>query len=92
MPHDGSLLQATVVFLLAVVLLVPLAQRLKMGAVPGYLLAGILIGPSVLGLLGNPDNVARLSEMGVVMLLSLPMIGHALGAFMDRIADAIVTG
>ncbi|WPK01354.1 monovalent cation:proton antiporter-2 (CPA2) family protein [Pseudomonas putida] len=69
MPHDGSLLQATVVFLLAVVLLVPLAQRLKMGAVPGYLLAGILIGPSVFGLLGNPDNVARLSEMGVVMLL-----------------------
>ncbi|WP_144170524.1 monovalent cation:proton antiporter-2 (CPA2) family protein [Pseudomonas sp. Kh13] len=69
MPHDGSLLQATVVFLLAVVLLVPLAQRLKMGAVPGYLLAGMLIGPSVLGLLNNPDNVARLSEMGVVMLL-----------------------
>lgn len=69
MPHDGSLLQATVVFLLAVVLLVPLAQRLKMGAGPGYLLAGILIGPSVLGLLDNPDNVARLSEMGVVMLL-----------------------
>ncbi|MGN8251323.1 monovalent cation:proton antiporter-2 (CPA2) family protein [Pseudomonas sp. SMV7] len=69
MPHDGSLLQATVVFLLAVVLLVPLAQRLKMGAVPGYLLAGILIGPSVLGLLDNPENVARLSEMGVVMLL-----------------------
>lgn len=69
MPHDGSLLQATVVFLLAVVLLVPLAQRLKMGAVPGYLLAGILIGPSVLGLLDNPQNVARLSEMGVVMLL-----------------------
>lgn len=69
MPHDGSLLQATVVFLLAVVLLVPLAQRLKMGAVPGYLLAGILIGPSVFGLLNNPDNVVRLSEMGVVMLL-----------------------
>ncbi|WP_414156371.1 monovalent cation:proton antiporter-2 (CPA2) family protein [Pseudomonas sp. BNK-30] len=69
MPHDGSLLQATVVFLLAVVLLVPLAQRLKMGAVPGYLLAGILIGPSVLGLLDNPGNVARISEIGVVMLL-----------------------
>ncbi|BBR53714.1 MULTISPECIES: monovalent cation:proton antiporter-2 (CPA2) family protein [Pseudomonas] len=69
MPHDGSLLQATVVFLLAVVLLVPLLQRLKLGAVPGYLLAGIVIGPSVLGLIDNPHNVARLSEMGVVMLL-----------------------
>ena len=41
MPHDGSLLQATVVFLLAVVLLVPLAQRLKMGAVPGLSLIHI---------------------------------------------------
>lgn len=69
MPHDGSLLQATVIFLLAVVFLVPLAQRLKLGAVPGYLLAGILIGPSVLGLVSNPQNVGRLSEMGVVMLL-----------------------
>ncbi|MFV3308378.1 monovalent cation:proton antiporter-2 (CPA2) family protein [Pseudomonas sp. NY15181] len=69
MPHDGSLLQATVIFLLAVVFLVPLAQRLKLGAVPGYLLAGILIGPSVLGLISNPQNVSKLSEMGVVMLL-----------------------
>jgi len=69
MPHDGSLLQATVIFLLAVVALVPLAQRLKLGAVPGYLLAGILIGPSLLGLISNPQNVGKLSEMGVVMLL-----------------------
>ncbi|WP_311197171.1 monovalent cation:proton antiporter-2 (CPA2) family protein [Pseudomonas sp. GCEP-101] len=69
MPHDGSLLQATVIFLLTVVILVPLAQRLKLGAVPGYLLAGILIGPSVLGLVSHPENVSRLSEMGVVMLL-----------------------
>jgi len=69
MPHDGSLLKATVMFLLAVVLLVPLAQRLRLGAVPGYLLAGVLIGPSVLGLVNNAQNVSRLSEIGVVMLL-----------------------
>lgn len=69
MPHDGSLLQATVVFLLAIVMLVPLVQRLKLGAVPGYLLAGMVIGPALLGLIDNPQNVARLSEMGVVMLL-----------------------
>ncbi|CDF83556.1 monovalent cation:proton antiporter-2 (CPA2) family protein [Pseudomonas sp. QL9] len=69
MPNDGSLLQATVIFLLAVVILVPLAQRARLGAVPGYLLAGMLIGPSVLGLVSNPHNVGKLSEMGVVMLL-----------------------
>lgn len=37
MPHEGSLLQVAVVFLLAAVLTVPLAKRLKLGAVIGYL-------------------------------------------------------
>ena len=69
MPHDGSLLQGAVVFLCAAVLAVPLAKRLQLGAVLGYLLAGVLIGPSVLGLIGDPESVSHLSEMGVVLLL-----------------------
>lgn len=36
--------------------------------------------------------VPKLVVLGVVILLSLPMIGQALSVFMDRIADAIVTG
>lgn len=36
--------------------------------------------------------VPKLAVLGVVLLLSLPMIGRALSAFMDRIADIIVTG
>ncbi|BAU75955.1 monovalent cation:proton antiporter-2 (CPA2) family protein [Metapseudomonas furukawaii] len=69
MPHDGSLLQAAVMFLLAAVLTVPLARRLQLGAVLGYLLAGVLIGPSVLKLVTDPESVARVSELGVVLLL-----------------------
>ncbi|MCO6057681.1 monovalent cation:proton antiporter-2 (CPA2) family protein [Pseudomonas sp. MOB-449] len=69
MPHDGDLLQATVIFLLATVITVPLAKRLQLGAVLGYLVAGVLIGPSALGLISNTENVARLSELGVVLLL-----------------------
>jgi glutathione-regulated potassium-efflux system protein KefB len=69
MPHEGSLLQAAVVFLLAAVLTVPLAKRLQLGAVIGYLLAGVIIGPSVLGLIGNPESVSHISELGVVLLL-----------------------
>ncbi|WP_419710915.1 monovalent cation:proton antiporter-2 (CPA2) family protein [Pseudomonas sp. NFX224] len=69
MPHEGSLLQAAVVFLLAAVLTVPLAKRLQLGAVLGYLFAGVIIGPSVLGLIGNPESVAHISELGVVLLL-----------------------
>jgi len=69
MPHEGNLLQAIVVFLLAAVLIVPLAKRLQLGAVLGYLFAGVLIGPSVLGVAGNPENIAHISELGVVLLL-----------------------
>lgn len=69
MPHEGNLLQAAVVFLLAAVLTVPLAKRLQLGAVLGYLFAGVIIGPSVLGLIGNPESVAHISELGVVLLL-----------------------
>jgi glutathione-regulated potassium-efflux system protein KefB len=58
MPHEGNLLQAAVVFLLAAVLTVPLAKRLQLGAVLGYLFAGVIIGPSVLGLIGNPQSVS----------------------------------
>ncbi|MBV7546017.1 monovalent cation:proton antiporter-2 (CPA2) family protein [Pseudomonas sp. PDM26] len=69
MPHEGNLLQAAVVFLMAAVLIVPLAKRLQLGAVLGYLFAGVIIGPSVLGLIDNPQSVANISELGVVLLL-----------------------
>ncbi|GGM16282.1 potassium transporter [Pseudomonas asuensis] len=69
MPHEGSLLQASVIFLLAAVITVPLAKRLQLGAVLGYLLAGVIIGPQVLKLVDDPESVAHFSEMGVVLLL-----------------------
>ena len=37
MPHEGSLLQTAVIFLVAAVITVPLAKRLQLGAVLGYL-------------------------------------------------------
>lgn len=69
MPHQDSLLQAAVVFLLAAVIAVPIAKKLQLGAVLGYLVAGVVIGPSVLQLIHNPQNVAHISELGVVLLL-----------------------
>ncbi|MCY1284236.1 Glutathione-regulated potassium-efflux system protein KefC [compost metagenome] len=69
MEHGASYLTSAVVFLLAAVFMVPLAKRLQLGAVLGYLLAGVLIGPSVLRLVEDPESVSRLSELGVVLLL-----------------------
>src|SRR5687767_6751380 len=65
------LLEITTVFLLAVVLLVPLFQRLKLGGVMGYLAAGMLIGPWGLGLVSETEAMHSLAELGIALLLFL---------------------
>lgn len=69
MEHGSSFLIQGVVFLGAAVLAVAGAHRLGLGAVAGYLLAGIAIGPFGLKLVGNVDNVRHFAELGVVFLL-----------------------
>ena len=64
-----NFLQTAVVFLLATVIAVPLTKRFRLGAVLGYLLAGIVIGPQMLGLIGDTEGVATVSEFGVVLML-----------------------
>ncbi|HEX4857724.1 MAG TPA: glutathione-regulated potassium-efflux system protein KefC [Usitatibacteraceae bacterium] len=57
------------VYLLAAVICVPLAKRLGLGSVLGYLIAGALIGPWGLRLIGNVDSAVHLAEFGVVLML-----------------------
>src|SRR4051794_21062387 len=60
------------VYLLAAVLAVPLAKRLGLGSVLGYLLAGVAIGPYALKLVGDDaGGVMHFAEFGVVMMLFL---------------------
>ncbi|MEX1828016.1 monovalent cation:proton antiporter-2 (CPA2) family protein [Luteibacter sp. CQ10] len=67
---DGHhFLETAVVFLLATVIAVPLTKRFRLGAVLGYLLAGVVIGPSVLGLVDDTEGVATISDFGVVLML-----------------------
>jgi len=66
---DASLLREAVVFLLAAVITVPLFKRLGIGAVLGYLTAGVLIGPRAFGIVRDVGNILHFSELGVVLLL-----------------------
>ncbi len=59
------------IYLCAAVISVPIAKRLGLGSVLGYLIAGVIIGPYALHLVGDQDKVMHFAEFGVVMMLFL---------------------
>jgi glutathione-regulated potassium-efflux system protein KefB len=62
-------LETAVVFLLATVIAVPLTKRFRLGSVLGYLLAGMAIGPQLLGLISDTAGVTTIAEFGIVLML-----------------------
>lgn len=68
----GSILFEAIVFLSGALICVPIAKKLELSSVLGYLLAGILIGPYVLGFVGEEgEDILHFAEFGVVMMLFL---------------------
>ncbi|MGF2506656.1 cation:proton antiporter, partial [Ralstonia pseudosolanacearum] len=65
--HD--LLANFVIYLAAAVAVVPLARRLGLGSVLGYLLAGVIVGPWGLRLITNVQSILDFSEFGVVLMM-----------------------
>ncbi|MEG3131973.1 glutathione-regulated potassium-efflux system protein KefB [Rouxiella sp. T17] len=66
---SSNLPTAILLFLFAAVVAVPIAQRLGIGAVLGYLLAGIAMGPWGFGVIRDVDEILHFSELGVVFLM-----------------------
>ncbi len=70
--HSQEFFFQAVIFLAAAVISVPLAKRLGLGSVLGYLLAGVIIGPYFLKLVGEEGtDIMHFAEFGVVMMLFL---------------------
>ncbi|SEW09670.1 Kef-type potassium/proton antiporter, CPA2 family [Chitinophaga sp. YR573] len=96
----------TMIYLAAAVIFIPLARKLGLGSVLGYLLAGMVIGPSMLGFIGQEgQDIMHFAEFGVVMMLFLiglelepallwnmraPILG--LGGLQVLITTAVITG
>jgi len=69
--HAPTWLTNGLIYLAAAVLAVPLAKALGLGAIIGYLAAGIAIGPWGLGLVTNVQDILHFAEFGVVLMLFL---------------------
>ncbi len=64
-----TVLGSSMIFLAAAVVAVPIFKRLKLGAILGYLAAGVVIGPSVMDWVNEPQTILHFAELGVVLLL-----------------------
>jgi monovalent cation:H+ antiporter-2, CPA2 family len=70
--NQHSFLFQAIIFLASAVIFVPLAKRIGLGSVLGYLLAGVVIGPFVFGFVGEEgEDIRHFAEFGVVMMLFL---------------------
>lgn len=69
---SGSILFEAIVFLAGAVICVSIAKRLGLSSVLGYLFAGMVIGPYILGFVGEEgEDILHFAEFGVVMMLFL---------------------
>ncbi|WMS44378.1 monovalent cation:proton antiporter-2 (CPA2) family protein [Acuticoccus sp. MNP-M23] len=69
--NHASELMIVIAFLATAVVFVPLFKRFGLGAVLGYLAAGVLLGPSMLDITKRPEAILEFAELGVVFLLFL---------------------
>jgi monovalent cation:proton antiporter-2 (CPA2) family protein len=64
-----AILESGAVMLGAALIFVTLFRRLKLGATLGYIVAGALIGPNVLALIRDPEQLSGVTEIGIALLL-----------------------
>ncbi len=71
MEHAPAWLINSLIYLSAAVVVVPVSKALGLGAIIGYLAAGIAIGPWGAGLVTNVEDILHFAEFGVVLMLFL---------------------
>src|SRR5947208_7480053 len=72
-------------------LVILLFHRIKLPALPGFIVAGVLLGPNALGLVSDAHQVESLAEVGVILLLFTIGIEFSLG-LLREMGRQVVTG
>ena len=67
--HEGALLGALLVILATAAIIATLFRRLKLEAIPGYLVAGAIVGPHALGLVPDLPAVEQISQLAIILLM-----------------------
>lgn len=92
MEHGPALPIEIIIFLAAAVIAPPLFNRLGLGAIVGYLAAGLLLGPSALDIFHDAEGTLKFAELGVVLLLFLIGLELELSRLLDMRRDIIGLG
>ena len=87
-----AILESGAIMLGAALVFVTLFRRLRLGATLGYIVAGALIGPQLLGLIQDPEQLTSVTEIGIALLLFIvglelqpqPAVAAAHGHFRAR--------
>jgi CPA2 family monovalent cation:H+ antiporter-2 len=67
--HDYSIIKDIVLILLVSIPIIVIFNRIQLPSIVGFLIAGIILGPSVLKIISNPGQIEIMAEIGVILLL-----------------------
>jgi CPA2 family monovalent cation:H+ antiporter-2 len=67
--HDYSIIKDIVLILLVSIPIIAIFNRIQLPSIVGFLIAGIILGPSVLKIITNPDQIEMMAEIGIILLL-----------------------
>ena len=67
--HDYSIIKDIVLILLISIPIIAIFNRIQLPSIVGFLIAGIILGPSALKIISNPDQIEIMAEIGVILLM-----------------------
>ncbi len=67
--HDYSIIKDIVLILLVSIPIIIIFNRIQLPSIVGFLIAGVLLGPSLLKIISNPEQIKIMAEIGVILLL-----------------------